>query len=425
MDETPETPPQKKPFIHRLSNSVIIACCVIIIFLVGFRFGQRYSREDFSPNAKYSVQNLKEGNKKNLDFSLFWETWNTIEANYIDRSKLNPQKLYYGAIKGMVASLNDSYTYFLTPEEYKQSKDDLHGTFEGIGAELGLKQGQIVIVTPIKDSPAEKAGAKPGDVIIKVDNKKTDEWTLQEAVSKIRGPRGKKVVLTVFRPSTQEEKDLTVTRDKINIKFVELSYENGIAIIKLSRFGDDTVRLWNESVQNIASKINNGKLKGVVLDLRNNPGGFLDGAVYISSEFLTVGDVIVKQEYSDKKEDIYKSERTGELLGVPLTVLINEGSASASEIVAGALRDNKKATLVGEKSFGKGTVQQVFDLSHNAGIHVTISRWVLPNGDWIHDKGVKPNVTVKNPTDDKNTVTRDTDKQLDKAIEIINDKTKK
>jgi carboxyl-terminal processing protease len=157
----------------------------------------------------------------------------------------------------------------------------------------------------------------------------------------------------------------------------------------------------------------------MVLDLRGNPGGFLDGAVYISSEFLHEGDVVVKQEYSDKKQDIYRADREGKLVGIPLTILINGGSASASEIVAGALRDNKKATLVGEKSFGKGTVQQVFDLSNNAGVHITISRWILPKGDWIHENGIKPNIEVKNEDDLENTLTRDKDKQLDKAIEVL------
>jgi carboxyl-terminal processing protease len=319
----------------------------------------------------------------------------------------------------MVASLGDSYTYFLTPEEFQESKDELHGTFEGIGAELGLKQGQIVIVSPLKDSPAEKAGLLASDIILKVDGKKTDNWTLHEAVNKIRGPHGKKVTLTVFRQSIQDEKTISVVRDKISIKFVELTYENDVAIVELSRFGDDTVELWNKSVDEIASKWKQGKVKGMVLDLRGNPGGFLDGAVYISSEFLHEGDVVVKQEYSDKKQDIYRADREGKLVGIPLTILINGGSASASEIVAGALRDNKKATLVGEKSFGKGTVQQVFDLSNNAGVHITISRWILPKGDWIHENGIKPNIEVKNEDDLENTLTRDKDKQLDKAIEVL------
>jgi carboxyl-terminal processing protease len=417
MEEQPAKP--KKSFIKYFSNTVILLCGTIIVFTLGFKSGSAFSSLSGNPNSKYSIQNLNEGNKNKLDFSLFWQTWNAIEENYIDRGKIKPQELYYGAIKGMVASLGDSYTYFLTPEEFQESKDELHGTFEGIGAELGLKQGQIVIVSPLKDSPAEKAGLLASDIILKVDGKKTDNWTLHEAVNKIRGPHGKKVTLTVFRQSIQDEKTISVVRDKISIKFVELTYENDVAIVELSRFGDDTVELWNKSVDEIASKWKQGKVKGMVLDLRGNPGGFLDGAVYISSEFLHEGDVVVKQEYSDKKQDIYRADREGKLVGIPLTILINGGSASASEIVAGALRDNKKATLVGEKSFGKGTVQQVFDLSNNAGVHITISRWILPKGDWIHENGIKPNIEVKNEDDLENTLTRDKDKQLDKAIEVL------
>lgn len=412
-------PKIKKPIKQHISNIVILLCGAIVIFLLGKNVGEHKVNLPTTPTSQIKISNLNEGNKDHIDFSLFWQTWNAIEENYIDRAKIKPKNLYYGAIKGMVASLGDSYTYFLTPDEYKESKDELKGTFEGIGAELGLRQGQIVIVTPLEDSPAKKAGLLSGDIITKVDGKKTDNWSLQEAVNKIRGPRGKKVILTVFRPSIQDEKEISVTRDKINVKFVEIKYEDDIAIVKLSRFGEDTVPLWNQIVDQIDEKWKKETVKGMVLDLRGNPGGFLDGAIYISSEFLNKDDVVVKQEYADKTQDIYRSERDGRLVGIPLVILIDGGSASASEIVAGAMRDNKKATLVGEKSFGKGTVQQVFDLSGDAGIHITISRWVLPDGDWIHEKGVKPSIEVENESDVENTLTRDTDRQLDKALEVL------
>lgn len=416
-----ETPKKKLSFNVKLFSNIVIAISsALIIFLVGFRVGQfSINSISDSPSSKYNVENLEEGNVTDLDFSLFWETWNALEDYYIDRGEIEPKDLYYGAIKGMVAALGDSYTYFLSPEEFQQSKEDLEGTFEGIGAELGLRQGQIVIVSPLKDSPAEKAGALPGDVITKVDGEDATEWTLYEAVTNIRGPRGEEVVLTVYRPSIQDEQDISIIRDKINIKFVEVKYENNIAVIELSRFGENTIELWDQAVREITQRNRQGNLDGIVLDMRGNPGGFLEGAIYIATDFLNRGELIISQEYSDQSPDEFRADRDGRLVGIPTVVLINEGSASASEIVAGALRDNDKAKLVGMTSFGKGTVQQVFDLQQDAGIHITISRWVLPDGDWIHENGIEPDVEIDNEIEEGNTRTRETDKQLDKAIELL------
>lgn len=391
---------------------------ILLIFALGFRTGQ-YSIEKSKrePSFSYKVKNLQEKNTRDIDFSLFWETWNALEDHYVDKKKLDPNQLYYGAIKGMVASVGDSYTFFLTPEENKQSKDDLGGHFEGIGAELGLKNNQIVVVTPLKNSPAEKAGVKAGDIISKVDGASTKNWTLNQAVSKIRGPKGKKVVLTMSRK--EKEVDISVVRDQINVPFVELSYEEKTAIIELSRFGDDTDRLWDQAINKIVDAQEKGNVDSIVLDMRGNPGGYLDGAVYIASEFLPKGSLVVKQEFADKPTETYLTKREGKLLSIPLVVLVNEGSASAAEIVAGALRDYKRATLVGEKTFGKGSVQQAIDLKDGAGVHVTISKWILPKGDWIHQKGIEPKTVVKNEIPEGNTLTKENDLQLKKAIEIV------
>ena len=391
---------------------------ILLIFALGFRTGQ-YSIEKSKrePSFSYKVKNLQEKNTRDIDFSLFWETWNALEDHYVDKKKLDPNQLYYGAIKGMVASVGDSYTFFLTPEENKQSKDDLGGHFEGIGAELGLKNNQIVVVTPLKNSPAEKAGIKAGDIISKVDGASTKNWTLNQAVSKIRGPKGKKVVLTMSRK--EKEVDISVVRDQINVPFVELSYEEKTAIIELSRFGDDTDRLWDQAINKIVDAQEKGNVDSIVLDMRGNPGGYLDGAVYIASEFLPKGSLVVKQEFADKPTEQYLTKREGKLLSIPLVVLVNEGSASAAEIVAGALRDYKRATLVGEKTFGKGSVQQAIDLKDGAGVHVTISKWILPKGDWIHQKGIEPKTVVKNEIPEGNTLTKENDLQLKKAIEIV------
>ncbi|MFA5770151.1 MAG: S41 family peptidase [Patescibacteria group bacterium] len=325
--------------------------------------------------------------------------------------------MYLGAIKGMVASVEDPYTFFLTPEENKQTKDDLGGKFEGIGAQLGLKDNRIIIIAPLKKSPAEVSGIKPGDYINKVDDVSIINWTLSQTVSKIRGPKNTKVKLTLERNG--KEIEVVIVRQQIIVSSVEVSYEKNIAILKVNQFGDNTNDEWNKAVKDIKNKWSNKQVNGMVLDLRDNPGGYLESSVYLASEFLPLGKLIVKQEatlYGDKE---YRVSKIGLLMEIPMIVLINKGSASASEILAGALRDHERAQLVGEKSFGKGSVQEALDLSEGAGLHVTVAKWVLPNGDWINSKGIEPKIKVVNEIKDGNTITKETDKQLEKAIELL------
>lgn len=406
--------------LNALTNKILLVSTALLIFIGGVRVGENKSRFSKISSKNLKVVNLEEGNRENIDFSLFWQAWDTLGKYYVDKSKLDTKKMYYGAIKGMVASVNDSYTFFLTPEENQQSKDDLKGVFFGIGAELGMDNNQIVVVTPLKNSPAEKAGVKAGDIVTKVNHESTQNWSLEQAVSKIRGPKGEKVILTMRRED--KDVDIEVVRDEINIPFVETSYEGNIAIVELSRFGEPTNKLWDDTVEQLVTKHTQGKLGGIVLDMRGNPGGYLDGAIHVGSEFLTKRDLIVKQEYADKEPEKYYAKRDGKLQNIPLVVLLNKGSASASEIVAGALRDHKKATIVGENSFGKGTVQQALDLRDGAGMHVTISKWILPGGSWIQEAGIKPDVEVLLNLEKGTTLTRKTDVQLDKAIEILRSK---
>lgn len=395
----------------------------IFLFGTGYKLGQYRVNRQQSPPQSLNLTNtspvLDSKSKKNIDFSLFWETWNTVEQKFIDRSKLDPKKMFYAAIKGMVASTDDPYTFFLSPDENKQSKDDLGGKFEGIGAQLGLKDNRIVIIAPLKKSPAEKAGAKAGDFINKVDKVATKGWTLPQAVAKIRGPKGTKVILTLER--TEKEHDVTMTREQIQLDSVELSYESMIdcrtncpqlAYLKLNQFIDNTNDEWDEATDEIKSKWSKKEIKGMVLDLRDNPGGYLDSAVYLASEFLPQGKIVVKQESTTTESKDYYVIRAGKLPNIPLVVLINKGSASASEILAGALRDYKRAKLVGEKSFGKGSVQEAMDLSDGAGLHITVAKWILPKGDWINGKGIEPDIKVENQQLDGNTPSKDQDKQL-------------
>ncbi|GIW64556.1 MAG: peptidase S41 [Patescibacteria group bacterium] len=392
----------------KIINFIFILAFIIVIFGSGYKLGEQQYLNNLQ--KQFSLPNSFNNNQT------FSKVLDILQKKYVDKQKINQEKLYYGAIKGAVASLNDPYTFFLTPEENKQSKDDLQGKFEGIGAQLGLKNGRIIVIAPLKNSPAEKSGVKAGDFINAVDSEKTAGWTLNQAVSKIRGPKGTKVKLTLER--NNKELTVDIIRDEIHVSSVELSYKNNVAILKLNQFGENTNDEWDKAVDEIKSQYDQKKIKGMILDLRDNPGGYLQSSIYIASEFLTIGKIVVKQQSVNQSLNYYV-ERNGRLLDIPLVVLINQGSASASEILAGALRDYKRAKLVGEKSFGKGSVQEAIDLDKGAGIHITVAKWILPNGDWINEKGIKPDIEVKNEIDEKNTLTPDNDKQLDTALKVL------
>ncbi|MBI5122228.1 PDZ domain-containing protein [Candidatus Roizmanbacteria bacterium] len=399
---------------NQLTNLLLVVSFIVLVFGSGYKLGEYKNQLNFLQPTN-STQSP--GGQTSINFDLFWETWNKLQERYVDQKKIDPKKMYYGAIKGMVASVEDPYTFFLTPEENKQTKDDLGGKFEGIGAQLGLKDNRIVIIAPLKKSPAENAGVRAGDFINKVNDVSTKNWTLTQAVSKIRGPKNTKVKLTLER--NNKEIEMTIIRQQITIASVELSYDKNIALLKVNQFGDNTNNEWNKAVDEIKSQWLNKQIQGLVLDLRDNPGGYLEGSVYLASEFLPLGKLVVKQEatlYGDKE---YRVSKIGKLQDIPLTVLINKGSASASEILAGALRDHNRAQLIGEKSFGKGSVQEALDLKEGAGLHVTVAKWILPNGDWINSKGIEPKIKIVNEIKEGNTITKEVDKQLEKAINFL------
>ncbi len=397
----------------KLTNILFFISLAIFIFAFGYRIGELQTKKNLLPQPK--------NEKEYFDFNLFWQTFEKIERKYVDKKKLDKEKMFYGALKGMVASLEDPYTFFLTPEENKQSKQDLGGSFEGIGAQLGLKNNRVIVIAPLKNSPAEKAGIKAGDYIVKVDNQPTKNWTLFETVNKIRGKKGTKVKLTLEREGKLFDKE--IVRDTINVDSVELSFEKknnqNIAVIKIIQFGDKTLTEWDNTVEKVKDKWDKKEVKGLILDLRDNPGGYLEAAVYIAGEFLKFSDIVVKQESTTINNKTYFVLRNGKLQDIPLVVLINKGSASASEILAGALRDHKRAILVGEKTFGKGSVQEALDLEKGAGLHITVAKWILPNGDWINSKGIDPEIKVELKLKEGNTLTREADSQLDKALEIL------
>lgn len=351
---------------------------------------------------------------KDTDLSLFWETWNTLESRFVDKSKLDRQKMLYGAVSGMVSSLGDPYTVFFDPTNTKKFIDDSRGEFEGIGMEVGIKKDQLQVVTPIEGTPAQKAGLRSGDIILKIDGKPTMNINVDEAVNMIRGPKNTEVTLNIYREEWKEARDVKLVRAVIEIPSVKWKQiEPDIAYIQLFQFSEKASNEFKQA----SLEILDSPAKKIVLDLRNNPGGYLDVAQYIAGWFLDQGQMVTVEDMGEGKPKIeYKSEGPALFGKYPVVVLINQGSASGSEILAGALRDDRGIKLVGEKSFGKGSVQQLEPLKGGSSLKVTTAKWLTPKGDQISEKGLPADVEVKLTPKDYE---ENKDPQLEKAIEII------
>jgi len=414
--------------LRQIRKIILGLALVVLVGGLGYRLGEQRVSLRFYQSAPFVKINrdLPVDKQGQVDFALFWQVWDRLQASYLDKSELDPQKMVYGAISGMVAAAGDPYTYFLPPKENNESKARLRGDFEGVGIEIGYdKNGQITVISPLSGTPAESAGIKAGDLIVKITDERTKVdrettgMTLQEAVDLIRGPKGTLVKLTIARKGVEKPFEVSLKRDTIIVKSVELKFETyhgkKIAILKLSQFGERTYNEWQTAVNEIKKQ----KASGVILDLRNNPGGFLQGAVYIGSEFIKSG-VLVWQDQGIAGRESFSASGQGHLLSEPLVVLINKGSASASEIVAGALQEKGRAKLVGEQSFGKGTVQEAQDLPNGAGLHVTVARWLLPSGKSIDKEGVKPDFEIKvEETNSASETQNVSDQQLQKALDLL------
>lgn len=403
-DAMPNQAPQAKQVL-------IAALLVLLGGVVGYKLRGNENIPILTPLLSKArvvkVENTQQPEEyKNVDFGQFWDVWKILEQTYLEPEKVQPNEMVNGAIQGMTASLGDPYTVFLPPEEQKRSEEDLSGAFYGVGIQLGYIDNILAVETPLKGSPAEQAGIKAKDLIIHVKDSKIDTdttgWSLSEAVDKIRGERGSKVTLTLIRRDDKPDPfEVTLVRDEIIVPSAELSYvdlSNGqkAAVITLSRFGERTDAELNTAIESIRQQ--SPKVAGIILDMRNNPGGFLDGAVDVGSEFIRDGVIVTQQGRSSGRDYIAKGN--ARLADYPVEVVVNGGSASAAEIVAGALRDRRGAKLIGEKTFGKGTVQDALRLPNGAGLHVTIAKWILPKGDWIQTTGIPVDVEVK---DDPNT----------------------
>lgn len=399
-----------------------------VLFLIGAAFWSGYEQgKKHSLTASTGVESTlppdeaiflnKTSQEKTIDFSLFWKVWGLLKDKYVDNKKLDAHTLFYGAIKGMLAATGDPYTTFFDPKENAAFQEDISGTFEGIGAEMGIQNEILTVIAPLEGTPAEKAGLLAGDKIIKIDDQTTTSMSLDEAVSKIRGAKGSEVKLTLFHTGDEESHDIVVKRDVILVKSVRFEMkENAIAYIRISRFGDDTDKEFQDAMKQTLDK----KAKGLIIDMRNNPGGFLETAVDIASTMLPFNKVVVMEENGagDRKE--IKSRGGDVLSQIPTVVLINEGSASASEILAGALKENRdNVTLVGKKSFGKGSVQELTPVSKDTAVKITVARWLTPLGNQINTVGIAPDIEVNMTRDDMD---NKRDPQLDKALEVLKGK---
>ena len=409
--------------LQKLRNFFLILALGSVVALVGFKVGESKTRAELGSSS---------GEK--MDLSMMWQVKDRLNKLFLEKDKLKDQDMAYGAIEGMVAALGDPYTFYLPPKENKSANEDLAGEFGGVGISLGYKDTNLAVMSPLPKSPAEKAGILAGDLILKISdkNKNIDKETtglsLNEAVDLIRGKVGTDVTLKLYRDSKKDTFEVTLKRDNIVVPSLELVWkeQNGkkIAWVRLYKFTNQLFKEWTDVVGQINNGKNSGNYGGIVLDLRNNPGGFLQASVMVASDFLKDGIVVSQQSADGTKEDYLVDKTLGRLVNDKMVVLVNGGSASASEILAGALKEYGRSKLVGEKTFGKGTVQQPQDFADGSGLHVTIARWLLPNGKNIHKVGVEPDVVVKYVPPLEATISGKSandlpDNQLDKAIEVL------
>lgn len=402
-------------FFKKFMNFYLVLLFILIAFIAGLIIGKKSDKPAFDPGLAnghvYNKSIEPDFLSQNLDFEIFWDVWQLIKDNYV-KQPVNETKMLYGAMVGSVASLGDAYSTFFDPETTQDFNEELKGSFEGIGAEIAIKNDRLTIVAPLPDSPAERAGIRSGDKIYAIDGEDTTGISLDYAVSKIRGPKGTAVILTIGRDSLENLQEIKIIREKIKIQSVKWSLlDNNIVHLKLRYFNEDTLDDFNKAVLEISKK----NPTGIILDLRNNPGGFLSTAVAIASEWIEDG-VVVYEKAADGELKKHEAKGRARFKDFTTIVLINKGSASGSEILAGALKDHDLATLVGEKTFGKGSVQTLFPLRDGSSLKLTIAEWLTPNKNTIEHEGVEPDIIVELTDEDFN---NDKDPQLEKALELL------
>jgi len=401
----------KKTFLQKFIPIIIAVVLIGVTFGAGFYIGKNQKR---TSETVVNVINKDGSETTKADFDDFWRVWNILGEKYVDQGEITDQDKVWGAIQGLASSYKDPYTVFMPPSESEMFNEDIQGSFSGVGMEIGMRDGMVTVVAPLKDTPAEKAGIKPGDKLIKIDDKITSDLGTDQAVKLIRGEKGTAVKLTISREGVSELLEISVVRDNINIPTIDTKIEGDVFIISLYNFSATSSNLFKDALRQF---VESNKTK-LILDLRGNPGGYLEAAVDMASWFLPAGKVIVTEDYgSDEKNKEHRS-RGYDIFNdnLKFVILVNEGSASASEILAGALREQGIAKLVGAKTFGKGSVQELIPVTADTSLKVTVAKWLTPNGNSISGNGLVPDYEVKLTQEDFDA---GKDPQIEKALEIL------
>ncbi len=389
---------------------VILLVAIFFVFGISVGLGERSEAEKVS-----GVVNKETPLSTEADFSNFWKVWNTIDEKYPGADKTKPAERIEGAISGLVQSLEDPYSVYFNQEETKAFEEEITGNFSGAGMEVGLKNKVLTVISPLKDTPASRAGIKSGDQILKIDDKIITNMSVDESVKLIRGEKGTTVTLTIFREGENEPREVKIVRDIIDIPTLDIEQRpDGIFVIKLYSFSANSSTLFRNAVK----KLTASRSDKLILDLRGNPGGYLDSAIDISSWFLPAGKIVVTEDYGDDRKPTAFRSKGHSSLGdkVKVVILIDGGSASASEIVAGALQDHKRAKIVGTQSFGKGSVQEAIKITPDTLLKITVAKWLTPNGNLIEKKGLTPDFVVEPAAKDAK---EGSDPQFDKAVELL------
>lgn len=414
-------------FVPKILRIFTVLSLPILTLLLGWQLGVTYEKNQLQEqtdklNMLFSGQTgsgqVVTDPEKEVDLSLLWGVWRLMQRHYIAPEELQTTPLMFGAVEGMVRAVGDPYTVFMTPSQNSDFRKALEGKLQGIGAELSFKDGLIVVVNPLKGSPAAAAGLLPEDIIIEVDGTDIAGENLNQVVQRIRGTKGTTVTLKIVREGNTDPITLAIVRDDINIPSIESEVKKtatgSVGYVALNQFGDTSIDEFRAALTSFEKE----PIKGIIMDLRFNGGGYLDGAVELTSIFLKKGEVVSVEHREGEPQRHYVSGRPTHP-DIPLVILINQGSASASEIVAGALQDHKRATIIGMKSFGKGTVQEVIDLPGGSSLRVTTARWLTPNGRNLGKEGVHPDIVVDRTAKDYETKN---DPQLQAAYEWLLDK---
>lgn len=420
----------KEEAIKEKINRKIFQKTVFILVLIllsfgnyfwGYKNGEKHSTELKPVSLLGSLVENKnpDFSIEKVDFSLYWKVWDLVKKKHVNKAELDAQKMVYGSIKGMLKATGDPYSDFFDPKETTSFSQEIEGSFEGIGAELTMKNDILTVIAPLEGSPAQKSGLRAGDKILKVGDKIIADFSIEEAVNLIRGPKNTEVKMTILSEGDNETKEISITRMTITLDSVVLEFkENQVAYLKINQFSQDTDKEFSRAVEKIIAQ----KSPGIILDLRNNPGGLLDKSISIASYLIPENKVVVIEEDSAGKKDNLNTLGGDKLSHLPIVVLIDKGSASASEILAGALKDNRGITLIGEKSFGKGSVQQLMDLPGGSSVKITVAKWLTPKGEYIMEKGIEPDIKVEMTREDYE---KKRDPQLEKASEILSEKINK